>query len=994
MSGSYTITNLAGITIADGSGGTASNYTLTGGTHNFTVNQRPLNATLVRQYDGTTNAAGSDLSSFDALQGGETLTLSGSGTAANDNVANGISVSSLGSLALVNGTGLASNYSLNSASLNITERVLTSSGSKTYDANRNALAADITLSNLVSGEALNHSGTAAISSANAGSYTITNLAGITIADGSGGAASNYTLTGGTHNFTVNPKVISLSGTRLYDATTNAVASDLTTISGLVGSETLNLSGTGSVANANVANNKTVTLGTLALADNSGLASNYTLSGGTHQLTVDKRPLAATIARQYDGTKTVAGSDLSSFDALQGGEALTLSGSGTVGDENVANGQGVTLGTLALVDGTGLASNYSLNSASLNITERVLNSSGSKTYDANTNALAGAITLSNLVSGEALNHSGTATISSANAGSYTITNLAGITIADGSGGAASNYTLTGGTHNFTVNRRVVSVSGTRLYDATTNAVASDLSTHANLVGSQTLNLSGTGTIASKNVGPNKTVSVGTLALADGSNGGLAANYTLSGGTHQLTVDKRPLNAIIQRVYDGGLNAEGSDLSSFDALQGGETLFLSGTGTVSNKNVSSNQSITLGTLALSDTGATGDTANYSLNSAKLNIVQRPISTVYLTKLYDASTTVQASDLQTMTNLVGSETLTLTGTSTISDANVGVKTVNTGGFTLNDQAGANASSGGLASNYILSGGTHQLTINQRPLNATLVRQYDGTTNAAGSDLSSFDALQGGETLTLSGSGTAANDNVANGISVSSLGSLALVNGTGLASNYSLNSASLNITERVLNSSGSKTYDANRNALAGAITLSNLVSGEALNHSGTAAISSANAGSYTITNLAGITIADGSGGAASNYTLTGGTHNFTVNRRVVSVSGTRLYDATTNAVASDLSTHANLVGSQTLNLSGTGTIASKNVGPNKTVSVGTLALADGSNGGLAANYTLSGGTHQLTVDQRPLNATLARQYDGTTVSAGSTLSSLMRYKGEKLLL
>ena len=69
--------------------------------------------------------------------------------------------------------------------------------------------------------------------------------------------------------------------------------------------------------------------------------------------------------------TAAGSDLSSFDALQGGETLTLSGSGTVGDENVANGQGVTLGTLALVDGTGLASNYSLNSASLNITERVL-----------------------------------------------------------------------------------------------------------------------------------------------------------------------------------------------------------------------------------------------------------------------------------------------------------------------------------------------------------------------------------------------------------------------------------------------------------------------------------------------------------------------------------------------------------------------------------------------------------------------------------------------
>ena len=107
------------------------------------------------------------------------------------------------------------------------------------------------------------------------------------------------------------------------------------------------------------------------------------------------------------------------------------------------------GTLTLANGPsganqGLASNYTLTGGTQDytITERVLNSSGSKTYDANTDALAGAITLSNLVSGEALNHSGTATISSANAGSYTITNLSGISIADGSGGTASNYTLNG------------------------------------------------------------------------------------------------------------------------------------------------------------------------------------------------------------------------------------------------------------------------------------------------------------------------------------------------------------------------------------------------------------------------------------------------------------------------------------------------------------------------------------------------------------------------
>ena len=208
------------------------------------------------------------------------------------------------------------------------------------------------------------------------------------------------------------------------------------------------------------------------------------------------------------------------------------------------------------------------------------------------------------------------------------------------------------------------------------------------------------------------------------------------------------------------------------------------TVTNKNVSSNQSVTLGSLALDDTSATGLVTNYILNSAILNITQRPISTVYLTKLYDASTVVQAADLQTMTNLVSGESLTLTGTSSIANANVGVKTVNTGGFTLNDEAGANASSGGLASNYILSGGTHQLTINQRPLNATLSRQYDGTKTAAGSDFSSFDALQGGETLNNEWFRNSRCVNVANGIAMSSNGELGLVDGTGLASNYSLNS------------------------------------------------------------------------------------------------------------------------------------------------------------------------------------------------------------------
>ena len=840
--------------------GLAANYTLSGGTHQLTINQRPLNATLSRQYDGTATSAGSDFSSFDALQGGETLTMSGSGTAASVNVANGIAMSSNGTLALVDGTGLASNYSLNSTVINITQRVLNSSGSKIYDANTNAQASDIILSNLVSGESLNHSGTATLSSANAGSYTISNLTGTTISDGTG-LASNYTLTGGTHNFTVNQKAISLSGTRLYDATTDAVASDLTTISGRVGTETLTLSGTGSVADANVGV-KTVTVGGLALGDGTGLAANYTLSGGTHQLTINQRPLNATLSRQYDGTATSAGSDFSSFDALQGGETLTMSGSGTAASVNVANGIAMSSnGTLALVDGTGLASNYSLNSTVINITQRVLNSSGSKIYDANTDAQVSDITLSNLVTGENLGHSGTATLSSANAGSYTISNLTGTTISDGTG-IASNYTLTGGTHNFTVNPKVVSIQGNKTYDGNTTINTSDITAIVDTVGSETLVMSsGTGTLSSANVNTylSGNINEGTLTLGDGT--GLAANYTLTGhAASSFQVGSALVTLSGSKTYDSTTTVSSSNLTVASGLIGSETLSLTGDVDTNSVNagtyVASSGQITPTSIALADGSNGGLAANYAISDATVTINQKAIS-LSGTRLYDATTDAVASDLTTISGRVGTETLTLSGTGSVADANVGVKTVTVGGLALGDGTG-------LAANYTLSGGTHQLTINQRPLNATLSRQYDGTATSAGSDFSSFDALQGGETLTMSGSGTAASVNVANGIAMSSNGTLALVDGTGLASNYSLNSTVINITQRVLNSSGSKIYDANTNAQASDITLSNLVTGENLGHSGTATLSSANAGSYTISNLTGTTISDGTG-IASNYTLTG---------------------------------------------------------------------------------------------------------------------------------
>jgi len=90
------------------------------------------------------------------------------------------------------------------------------------------------------------------------------------------------------------KVINLDGTKRYNGNVNFESSNFGengTIAG-IGSETLILAGSGSVASATVLNDKQPLIqGTLTLTDgtNGGLSGNYTLTGGTHFGTIINNP---------------------------------------------------------------------------------------------------------------------------------------------------------------------------------------------------------------------------------------------------------------------------------------------------------------------------------------------------------------------------------------------------------------------------------------------------------------------------------------------------------------------------------------------------------------------------------------------------------------------------------------------------------------------------------------------------------------------------------
>ena len=162
----------------------------------------------------------------------------------------------------------------------------------------------------------------------------------------------------------------MTATKAYDGST-AVSSGSVILSNLSGGQTINTSGSITTNSANVASYGTsdISVSSLSLADGTGAASNYTLVGGTYSATVTQKVLGLSGSRIYDATTTVSNSDLLTFNNIVSGESLTVTGSGTVTDQNVGTNKSVTLGTLALADNTASASNYNLSSATLNITQR-------------------------------------------------------------------------------------------------------------------------------------------------------------------------------------------------------------------------------------------------------------------------------------------------------------------------------------------------------------------------------------------------------------------------------------------------------------------------------------------------------------------------------------------------------------------------------------------------------------------------------------------------
>ncbi|MGH8316619.1 MAG: YDG domain-containing protein [Steroidobacteraceae bacterium] len=1011
--------SLGTLTLSANASARAGNYTLVGGTDTVKITPAPLTVTGTtaagKVYDGTITAALSGATLAGVL-GDDTVTLGNdaTGTFATKNVGNGIAVSTA---MTISGAG-AGNYTLTQPSgltANITTLgiAVTATGvNKAYDGTVND-PATLSSSGVVIGDGVTFSDTSAtFADPNVGNGKTVSVSGITA---SGADADDYTLNNTTATTTadITPYVLNLTGSRVYDANTDAAASLFGSDGALTGADgqTLALSGTGTLSSKNVnAEQSFASVAGFTLTGNgSALASNYTLSGGTDWVNITRAPLTVTgttaAGKVYNGTTTASLSG-ATLAGVFGGDTVTLGNDavGTFATKNVGNGiavstamtiSGADAGNYKLAQPTGLTAN--ITPLGITVTATGVN----KVYDGTVNDPA-TLSSSGVVIGDDVAFSDTsATFADPNVGSDKTVSVSGITA---SGADADDYTLnnTAATTTADITPYVLNLTGSRVYDANTDAAASLFGSDGALTGAdgQTLALSGTGTLSSKNVNAEQSfASVAGFTLT-GNGSALASNYTLSGGTDWVNITRAPLTVTgttaAGKVYNGTTTASLSG-ATLAGVFGGDTVTLGNdaVGTFATRNVGNGIAVS---TAMTINGA--DAGNYKLTQPTgltANITPYVLSLTGA-RVYDGNTDAAASLFGSDGVLTGvdGQTLTLSGTSTLSSKNVNAEQsfASVAGFTLTGIGSA------LASNYTLTGGTDSVDITPYVLNLTGSRVYDGNTDAAASLFGSDGVLTGvdGQTLTLSGTSTLSSKNVNAEQSFASVAGLTLTgNGSALASNYTLSGGAdwVDITPATLTVTGTaaanKVYDGTTTASLSGATLAGAFGGDTvtLGNDATGTFATPNAG-----NGIGVTTAMTIGGAdADNYTLTqptGITANITP--YALSLTGTRAYDGVTDANASLFGSDGVLTGvdGQALTLSGTGTLSSKNVNAEQGFASVAGLTVTGNGSALATNYTLSGGTDWVDITPATLTVTgtaaANKIYDGTTTASlsGATLAGV----------
>ena len=638
-----------------------------------------------------------------------------------------------------------------------------------------------------------------------------------------------------------------------------------------------------------------------------------------------------------------------------------------------------LGTLA--SGTGYsfalqnAGTFTVNPAALTITA----SNQTKTYGQAASLGTAAFTETGLINSDTITG-----VTLASTGAAAAANVAGspyaITASNAQGSGLSNYTISYANGALTVNPLAVSLSGTQIYNGTTAVTGSALSV-TNLVGADSVTVAGSGMMAAKDVGSQALASLTGLTLNN-------TNYTLVGGSGSVSVTPATLTYAANaasRTYGAATPTLSGTVTGF---VGADTQATATSGTLAFGTTATTAS-NVGTYAITGSGlaaangdyvfvqAAGNGGALTINPAALTITANNASKIYGT-VASLGTTAFSE-----TGLVTANGDTLTGVTLASGGAAAAANVAGNPYSI---TASNATGSGL-SNYTISYVAGALTVNPAALTITASNQAKTYGQAANLGSTAFTetglVTANGDTIggvTLASTGAAAAANVAGSpyaITASNATGSGLSNYTigYVAGALTVNPAALTITAN----NASKTYGTVANLGTTAFTETGLVNSDTIT-----GVSLASTGAAAAANVAGspyaITASNAQGPGLSNYTFSYVPSQLTVNPLAVSLAGTQIYNGTPAVAGSALGV-TNLVGTDSVTIAGSATMAAKDVGSQALVSLAGLTLNN-------ANYTLVGGSGAVSVTPATLTyaaATASRPYGAATPALSGTVTGFV---------
>ena len=591
VTGSYNSQNI----VLSSTGATAVNITMASSGN--IVSAKPLNINGItagnKVYDGNITATVLGTPAYVGLVNSETFSVTGTPTASftTTTVGTGKTVTVAGY------TAPSSNYAVSQPTgltADITTKSLTINGitadGKVYDGNTTAiLSGTPAYVGLVNGETFSVTGTptAIFTTASVGVGKLVTVTGYTA------PSTNYSITQPSLTANITAKPLTVTGAtaanKIYDGNANTTISGIT-LSGVINSDDVSVSGNGTFSSASVANGISVTTSLVLSGTDAG---NYSLTqpiGLTANITPKPLTIIGLTANDkvFDGNTTATLSGTATLNGvISGDEAnVTLTGTPTATFVQSTPGNSIAV-TITGYSLTGSASgNYSVSQPAgltANITNSptpVINSALTATATYGVVSTSYFITATN--SPTSFNATGLPTGLSINTStgeiSGTPTAVAGspfsVSISATNNGGTGTATLV-----YTITPKTLTVSSpsvsNKVYDKTNTAIITG--TLLGIVNSDVVNFNGTGTFSQVTVGSNLVVtSTSTLSGTD------AAKYSLiqpTGLTADITTKSLTITGLIanDKVFDGNTTATLSGTAVLNGVISGDEANVTLTGT---------------------------------------------------------------------------------------------------------------------------------------------------------------------------------------------------------------------------------------------------------------------------------------------------------------------------------------------------------------------------------------------------------------------------------